>query len=299
MHKELRFGIITIQRLPWQEEVKRWKSIEALKFDSIWLADHFLDPFNPTDNWYEAWTLLAALTPFTERIRVGTLVTSIPLRHPAILARQALTVDHISNGRLELGIGSGVSGKTDPVYEMIGIDDWQPPERVERFKEQLEIIDKLLRNRKISYEGKYYSLKNVYMYPPPIQKPRPPITIAAMGKSMLKIAAQYADTWNSLGGEWNTPVKDMLKNTIERNEALDQYCDKIGRNPQSIDRSFLFFGADFASIFESEENFRNIVGWYKDIGINEFIFYYPYEPNQLSKFEQIAKEAIPKVKKGK
>jgi len=297
MHKELRFGIITIQRLPWQEEVQRWKNIEDLGFDNIWLADHFLDPYNPTDNWYEAWTLLAALATFTERIRVGTLVTSIPLRHPAILARQALTVDHISNGRLELGIGSGVSGEIDPVYEMIGIDDWLPHERVERFKEQLEIIDKLLRNREISYEGKYYSLKNAYMYPPPIQKPRPPITIAAMGRSMLKIAAQYADTWNSLGGEWNTPVKDMLKNTIERNEELDQFCNEIGRNPQSIDRSFLFFGKDFTLIFESENQFRNIVGQYKDIGINEFIFYYPHEPSQLSKFEQIAKESIPKFKK--
>ena len=297
MSKELRFGIITIQRLPWQEEVQRWKNIEALGFDSIWLADHFLDPYNPTGDWYEAWTLLAALATFTEKIRIGTLVTSIPLRHPAILARQALTVDHISDGRLELGLGSGVSGETDSVYQMIGIKDWTPHERVERFKEQVEIIDKCLRNREISYEGKYYSLKKAYMYPSPIQKPRPPITIAAMGKNMLKITAQYADTWNSLGGEWNTSAKEMLKNTRERIETLDQYCDKIGRDPQSISRSFLFFGEIFAPIFESEEDFRDIIGQYKDIGINEFIFYYPREPNQLPKFKQIANDVIPKLKK--
>ncbi len=297
MSKKLRFGIITIQELPWQEEIQRWKNIETLEFDNIWLADHFLDPFNPTGNWYEAWTLLAALATFTEKIRIGTLVTSIPLRHPAILARQALTVDHISNGRLELGLGSGVSGEIDPVYGMIGIIDWKPHERVERFKEQVEIIDKCLKNREINYEGKYYKIKNAYISPSPIQKPRPPITIAAMGKSMLKIAAQYADTWNSFGGDWNTPLIKMLKNTSERNEILDQYCDKIGRDPQSISRSFLFFGDAFSSIFKSEQNFQNITQQYKDIGINEFIFYYPDDPNQLSKFNQIAKESIPRLKK--
>ena len=297
MNKELRFGIMTIQRLPWQEEIQRWKNIETLGFDSVWLADHFLDPYNPTGDWYEAWTLLSALATITERIRIGTLVTSIPLRHPAILARQALTVDHISGGRLELGLGSGVSGKTDHVYEMIGIDDWNPYERVERFKEQVKIIDKCLRNREISYEGKYYSIKNAYMYPSPVQKPRPPIIIAAMGKSMLKITAQYADTWNSLGGEWNTPGRKMLENTRERNEILDLYCDKLGRNPQLINRSFLFFGECFVSIFESEENFRNLVGQYRDIGINEFIFYYPRKSHQLPKFKQIAKNLIPKFKK--
>ena len=299
MSKELRFVIMTIQRLSWEKEVQRWKNIEALRFDSIWLADHFLDPYNPTGNWYEAWTLLAALATMTERIKIGTLVTSIPLRHPAILARQALTVDHISNGRLELGLGSGVSGETDPVYEMIGIDDWTPNERVEHFKEQVEIIDKCLQNREISYKGNYYSIKNAYMYPSPIQKPRPPITIAAMGKRMLKITAQFADTWNSLGGDWNTPAEKMLKKTHERNETLNQYCNEIGRNPQAINRSFLFFGECFNSIFESEEKFQDIVRQFKDIGIDEFIFYYPREPNQLSKFEQIAKELIPKFKTGR
>jgi len=107
----LRFGVITIQSLPWQEEVERWKHIEALGFDSVWLADHFVDPWDPSGPWFECWTFLAALATTTRKIRIGTLVMSIPLRNPALLARQVMTIDHISGGRLELGLGSGVSKK--------------------------------------------------------------------------------------------------------------------------------------------------------------------------------------------
>lgn len=276
--------------------VERWKFIEALGFDSAWVADHFVNYFQPNAPWFEAWTLLAALASHTSRIRLGTLVTSIPFRNPAVLARQALTVDHISNGRLELGLGAGVSGEIDPSYSMTGIEDWAPRERVARFREVVEIVDRCLRSQVMSYEGHYYHLKNTAMAPAPIQQPRPPLTIGAMGPSMLKVAARYADTWNSFGGEWGAPPDVILRNTQRRNEMLDKYCQQIGRDPKTLRRSLLIFGSEAETVFDSEEAFQEVVSRYRKIGITEFMLFYPHAENQIPMFKRIAKHLIPRLR---
>jgi len=296
MENNIRFGVLTVQNLPWQEEVERWKFIEKLGFDSVWLADHFTDPVNHTGHWFESWTLLASLAVVTERIRIGTLVSSMPLRRPAVLARQALTVDHISNGRLELGLGTGAS--RDPVHNMLGIEDWVGSERAERFKDQIEVIDRLLRHAVSNYNGKFYKLNEATMNPETIQKPRPPLVIAAMGKSMMKIAAKYADTWNSFGSEdWRTPAEKILENTRKRVELMEKYCDEIGRNPETLRRSLLFYSRHGRTILDSEENFRNAINQYKEIGINEFIIYFPFfDSKQIENIKLIAKDVIPDLR---
>jgi alkanesulfonate monooxygenase SsuD/methylene tetrahydromethanopterin reductase-like flavin-dependent oxidoreductase (luciferase family) len=293
-NQELRFGIITVQNLTWEKEVERWHFIESLGFDSVWVADHFVDPYEPSSPWFEGWTLLAALASQTNRIRVGTLVTSIPLRNPAMLARQMLTVDHISNGRLELGLGAGVSW--DPAYSMIGLENWTAQERVARFREVVEIVDLCLRNRVATYEGQHYQLRGAVMIPPPIQQPRPPLTIGAVSPLMLKIAARYADTWNSVPGEWCTPPDDMLEHTRRRNKLLDGYCKEIGRDPQNLRRSLLVFGSEAETVFSSIDSFTEVVRRYRNVGITEFIFYYPFKHEQIPVFKQIAREVIPKLR---
>jgi alkanesulfonate monooxygenase SsuD/methylene tetrahydromethanopterin reductase-like flavin-dependent oxidoreductase (luciferase family) len=279
--------------------VELWQFIEKLNFDSAWVADHFVNYVSPNEPWFEAWTLLSGLAAVTKKIRIGTLVTANPLRFPIILARQALTVDHISGGRLELGLGAGASGAVDPVYRMTGIEDWAPPERVRRFREAIEIIDQALRNRISSYDGRYYSLKKASMAPAPIQTPRPPITIGAMGPSMLKVTAKYADTWNSFGGDWGTPPEKMLKDTKKRNQMLDMYCEEVGRDPNTLRRSFLYFSPHSETVFDSEHDFRAFIQLYREIGITEFIFYYPiwYGKDQLHKFEFISNKVIPRLRK--
>jgi alkanesulfonate monooxygenase SsuD/methylene tetrahydromethanopterin reductase-like flavin-dependent oxidoreductase (luciferase family) len=294
MNQVPRFGIITVQNLTWEEEVERWRLIEALGFDSVWVADHFVDPYEPNSPWFEGWTLLAALASQTKRIRIGTLVSSIPLRNPAMLARQALTVDHISNGRLELGLGTGVPW--DPAHSMIGIDNWPPQERIARFREVVEIVDQCLRNRVTTYKGRYYQLKDAVMRPPPVQRPRPPITIGATGKSMLQITARYADTWNSVPGEWRAPLDTKLECTLQRNELLDEYCKEIGRDPQTLRRSVLVFGSEAETVFNSTDTFDALVKCYRDVGITEFIFYYPFNHEQIPVLKKIAREAIPKLR---
>jgi alkanesulfonate monooxygenase SsuD/methylene tetrahydromethanopterin reductase-like flavin-dependent oxidoreductase (luciferase family) len=196
MAEGLRFGICTDQNMGWDETVERWQRFEALGFDSIWDCDHYVQPSRPTGPYLEGWTLLAGLAAKTERIRIGCLVSCNTFRHPALLAKEAVTVDHISNGRLEFGVGAGWYV---PEHEMYGIDFPPPAELVSRFREAVEVIDRLMREEVVTYEGEYYTLKEAAFRPGPIQRPRPPLTLGAHGPKMLRIVAEYADSWNSFG----------------------------------------------------------------------------------------------------
>jgi len=240
MEQKIRFVVAAIQEAPWPEMITRWLRVESLGFDGVMLADHFVNFAQPQAHWFEAWTLLSALATHTKTIRIG-LLSALPWRNPAFMARQAMTVDHISNGRLELGLGAGAPGSVDISYAMTGTPDWPPKERVDRFREAVEILDQLLRNPQTSYEGHYYQLKETIMNPQPVQKPRPPLMIGANGPRMLKIVAKYADTWNTFGGvDIETPA-EMQACTRERNLLLDGYCAEIGRDPTTLRRSVLIY----------------------------------------------------------
>lgn len=297
-NQSLRFGAVILQDFPYQELAKLWLKFETLGFDSTWIADHFVNYAHPNSPWLDGWSTLAGLAACTSRIRIGTLVTSIPFRHPAVLARQAMTVDHISNGRLEIGIGAGAPGTIDPSYTMTGIDDWPFKERTERLKEQVEIVDTLLRNIKSSYNGKYYHLKDAMMAPGPVQKPRPPLVVAAHIKASLRIAAEFADTWVSFGADFGSPVDLVVAKTQKRIDYIDKYCEKIGRDPGTLRRSLLVFGEEANYAFASEEKFIEIVERYTAIGINELVFFYPFfAPDQIPMFEKIAEDIIPTLRK--
>ncbi len=301
-----RFGIMILQNLPYLDMVEHCQLVEALGYDSLWVGDHFVDPYIPTGYWFEAWTILAALAAKTNRVRLGTLVASLTLRNPAILARQAMTIDHISNGRLELGIGAG---RAPLDHSMTGIPVWETPERTRRFRECVEIVDQMLRNPTTEYDGQYYQIKDAAMNPMPIQRPRPPLTLAAHGPTTLKIAAHYADSWNSFS-KFNASAEESLAITRERNQMLDEYCATLGRDPQTLRRSLLA-GFTAEKPFASLQAFYDFVGYYWEIGTNEFIFYWlpedghPVMPEKglngvaitsRETLERIAAEAIPAIK---
>jgi alkanesulfonate monooxygenase SsuD/methylene tetrahydromethanopterin reductase-like flavin-dependent oxidoreductase (luciferase family) len=164
----IRFGILTVQNLPWSTLVEHWRHIEALGFDSVWVADHFLNPHAVEEDWFDGWTLLSALATQTSTIRIGTLVTNIIYRNPALIARQAQTLDHISNGRLELGIGA--TTERDPSASMLGYEIWSTSERVQRFREVVEIVDCMLRQETTTYQGRYYQITEARLRPVSIQK---------------------------------------------------------------------------------------------------------------------------------
>jgi F420-dependent oxidoreductase-like protein len=280
----VRFGIVTDQNLPWRTLVERWRLFEELGFDSAWDCDHFIQPSRPTGPYFEAWTLLAGLAAVTSRIRIGVLVTSNTFRHPALLAKEAMTVDHISNGRLDLGFGAGWY---EPEHPMFGLEFPEPKQLVGRFQEAVHILDQLLRNDTTTYQGTHYQLQEATMRPRPVQQPRPPFVLAAHKPKMLRIVAEYAETWNSFG-----TVDEMR----QRNAILDEQCHQIGRDPKKIVRSLYGWAAMMPSDpWESTQAFEDMVGSYAEAGVNEFLIDQP-RPEQQAMLERIAADIVPSLK---
>jgi alkanesulfonate monooxygenase SsuD/methylene tetrahydromethanopterin reductase-like flavin-dependent oxidoreductase (luciferase family) len=285
MRTALRFGICTDQNMPWATTVERWRLFESLGFDSVWDCDHFTQPSRPGGHYYEGWTMLAALAALTERIRIGVLVSCNTFRHPALVAHEAVTIDHISNGRLEVGLGAGWYV---PEHQTFGIDFPRPAVLVARFGEAVEIVDQLLRQETLTFEGEHYQLRDAAIRPGSIQQPRPPLTLGAHGPKMLRIVARYADAWNSFG-----TVDEMRA----RNEILDEACIEIGRDPDEIVRSLYGWAALMPSDpWASVDAFCDMVGRYREVGVNEFIIDQP-RPEQVDVLERIAGEAIPSLRR--
>lgn len=290
MGNNIRFGILTLPNKPWPTLVEHWRYIEDLGFDSLWVSDHFVNPFAPEQPMFEAWTALAGLATHTSRIRVGTLVTSMAFRNPAFLAKQALTVDHLTGGRLELGLGAGGQWID---HQMAGIALWPPAEQAARYREVVEIVDRLLRQEVTTYQGAYYRVQEAQMHPAPAQRPRPPLTLAAHGKRGLELVAEYADSWNSFGV--HAMIGDALEATRTYNQRLDERCAERGRDPRTIRRSFLA-GLTADQPFASVGAFHDFVGRYREAGIDEFLFYYPPFLAEEGVFERAAIEAIPALR---
>lgn len=297
-----RFGVMTLQSAPYATLRERWRRVEAMGWDAIWVADHTTAQY-PSLIAYEAWSLMGALARETERVRIGTLVTPITFRHPTILAMAVTTVDHASGGRVELGIGAGGARRDQGA---VGLTEWTAHERVTRFAQQVEILDALLRGERVSRSDGPYPLQDVVIEPP-LQRPRPPIVIAARGSRALRVAARYADTWNTMGGQ---PMRDespepvalrtAVAETRRQVEALDMACVDVGRDPRSLRRSVLVYRYDpWASV----DAFYEYVARYQEVGIDEFIFYWPSDPRTFAAapdrertLERIAADALPRLR---
>jgi alkanesulfonate monooxygenase SsuD/methylene tetrahydromethanopterin reductase-like flavin-dependent oxidoreductase (luciferase family) len=242
-----------------------------------------VQPSRPTGPYLEAWTLLAGLAVQTERIRVGVLVSCNTFRHPALLAKQAVTLDHLSRGRLEVGLGAGWY---EPEHAMFGIPFPEPAELVGRFGEAVQVVDLLLRQDLCNFEGRYYSLREARSWPAPIQAPRPPLLLGAFGPRMLKIVARYADTWNAFG---------LPAEMRERNQLLDHYCAELGRDPNTLTRSLYGWAVKGVDPWASVQAFHEFLGPYLEAGVNQFLIDQP-KAAQWRTLELVAAEALPALR---
>ena len=290
----LRFHVLLLPNVGWEELKARVLRLEELGIEVAALADHVVDWSNPTAAWLDAWTALPALAEATRTIRLSTVVSQIPLRNPAMLARQVSTLDHIAEGRVELGLGTGLG--IDPSSAMIGVANWEPGERVERFAEYVELIGRLFSQALTTYEGRYYQVNGAPRQPS-LQTPRPPILVAALGRRMMHLAARHADIWNSMS--FLPSFEEQLAETRARCEAIDAECDAIDRDPATLRRSYTMFDAQARSrggaigYYKSRERFIDEVSRLAELGISDVGLYYPLNPDQLGSFETVASDVLP------
>jgi alkanesulfonate monooxygenase SsuD/methylene tetrahydromethanopterin reductase-like flavin-dependent oxidoreductase (luciferase family) len=213
---------------PFHEIASTAHHADLTGWSGVWFADHFMvntgDRTSPQVETMEATAVLAALASSTERVRLGSLVLGNTYRHPAVVAKWAATVDHISGGRLVLGIGAGWQVNEHHQY---GITMPEPRELVDRFEEACQVLDGLLRQPRSDFDGTHYHLTDAESEPKPLQDPFP-LLIGGKGNRMLGIAARYAQEWNM----WAGP--EVLR---ERGAHLDRRCEAIGRDPATIRRS--------------------------------------------------------------
>jgi F420-dependent oxidoreductase-like protein len=203
---------------------------EKLGFDAGYVYDHFVP--HPSDNrnetFFEAYTLLSAISSITTKLRIGQVVTCNSYRHPSLLAKMTSTLDAISNGRLEFGIGAGWF---EYEYNSYGYKFDDPVTRIEQLDESLTIIKKMWQNQKSSFKGKHYAIKNAICNPKPVQRPHPPIMVGGAGKKLMKVVARHATRYNHPFG---TP--DILEEKIK---LLQENCKLIKRNHEEIENSVL------------------------------------------------------------
>jgi alkanesulfonate monooxygenase SsuD/methylene tetrahydromethanopterin reductase-like flavin-dependent oxidoreductase (luciferase family) len=252
---------LLIPNAGWPELLARARRLEDLGVATVWVDDHALNPAHPEQPWLDAWSVLPALAASTSRIRVGSLVANGILRSPAMLARHALSVAHISGGRLELGLGSGYAAGD---HVAAGVVPWSPTERSKRFAALVATVDGVLRGRPV--------LEGLPRLVP--AEHRVPLTVAAHGRRALRVAAAYADRWVSYGG-FGLDSAAHLAVTRRRIAILDEAAK--GRTV----RRMLLAGSPAVTaepVWQSVGAVQEFVGRYREAGIDEFAFYYPPGP---------------------
>jgi F420-dependent oxidoreductase-like protein len=278
----LRFGIKTApQHTTYAAMLEVWRAADATPaFEHAWLFDHFAPIHSDVDGpCLEGWTLLAALAAQTNRIRIGQMVTGNTYRHPAVLAHMAATVDIVSNGRLDFGIGAGWN---EYEHSSMGIPLYAPGERIRRLGEACELTKRLWTQHLTDFEGRYYQLKEARCEPKPVQKPYPPFVIGGGGEQLtLRVVARHADIWNFASGP-----PENLRHKIG---VLHEHCAAVGRDPAEIEISVqvMVNYDDLAATAQAVQG-------YVDAGATHLILNlrYPYPQGIVAR---LAEEVVPRV----
>ncbi|HEY4028393.1 MAG TPA: LLM class F420-dependent oxidoreductase [Candidatus Dormibacteraeota bacterium] len=279
----IRIGLKLAPQMCTIEQLRAvWRLADEAGFDHAWIFDHY-NPIggNPLDgDIHEGWTLLAAMAEATSRVRIGNMVTGNTYRHPGVLAKIATTVDHLSAGRLEFGLGAGWA---EVEHTMLGLHFGTVGERLRRLDEACVVIKKLWTEEKADFEGRYYQLTGAIANPKPVQRPYPPIWIGGGGeRKTLRIVAQHADVWNMAGG--------TIEVANHKVDVLRQHCEAVGRDIGEI-RLSVQLRLDLDNL---DGSLREVDAFTK-AGFTELVMI-ATEPDSLKKSEAIAREILPRFR---
>lgn len=282
MEHPVTFGIVTGQHhLSWDQIRSQWLLAEELGFENLYLFDHFTGLYDSEDGpCLEASTLLAGLAGVTSKSNIGVMVYGNTHRHPAILAKEIVTIDHLSGGRALLGIGAGWNGNEHQWY---GIDLPTPGKRVKQFDEAMTVINGLLTtNGRFSFEGDYYQINDAPFQPKPIRN-RIPVLIGGKGPKMLRVVAKHADMWDG-GGRFD--------DRTPRVEEFKRACDEVGRDFKEVIQS-QGFGA---SGLLDRDNLDKLITTHLEAGVRHFHFDMPLSTEEQEQVREIATEILPQYR---
>ncbi|MBV9039615.1 MAG: LLM class flavin-dependent oxidoreductase [Acidimicrobiia bacterium] len=284
----MRLGVCILPELRWSEQQPLWQRAEELGFHHAWTYDHLAWRSLADGPWFGAVPTLAAAAMATSKIRLGPLVASPNYRHPVPFAKELVSLDDLSMGRITLGIGAGGEGWDATV---LGGEPWPAKERADRFAEFVELLDMLLRQPDTTYAGTWYSAQRARTHPGCVQQPRVPFALAAAGPRGMRLAATYADTWVTTGdrsGGGITAVREQVK-------RLEDACTALSRDPSTIDRLVLT-GPELDAGLESEDAFADTIGRYEALGITDLVVHWPRstEPyrGDVKTFERVVSSVL-------
>jgi alkanesulfonate monooxygenase SsuD/methylene tetrahydromethanopterin reductase-like flavin-dependent oxidoreductase (luciferase family) len=276
---EARYGIVLGQRASWTELLARARETETLGFDNLFLVDHFYGLKDLDDPTHEGYTMLAALAPFTQRIRLGIMVCGNTYRNPSFLLKQAITVDHVSSGRVDFGVGAGWVEREHEAY------GWPFPsakERVDMFAEALEVWQRYQTQVRTTFHGQHYTMVDAPFAPKSLQG-RLPVLVGGSGPRMMRLTARYADLWNGIG----TPAEGR-----ELNARLDEACAAEGRDPRTLVRTI----SPSVNLLTSAAAFEEGVLAYHEAGFRDVYFPWPRVEAELPVLREVAATVLPRLR---
>jgi alkanesulfonate monooxygenase SsuD/methylene tetrahydromethanopterin reductase-like flavin-dependent oxidoreductase (luciferase family) len=256
---------------PWPTSVRQAAWVESLGFDHLWVYDHLSWRHYRDRDWHATVPWLAGVAMATSRIGLGTLVANPHVRHPLSLAKEAMTLDHISGGRLLLGVGAGGTGFDATVF---GGPTLTPSQRVDRFQEYVEVLDGLLRTGLEDHAGRWFTVREARLLPGCVTQPRTPFVVAASGVRSMTIAAKYGAAWVTFGDSEAVSDADAFDGVRRQVELFNTQCEHVGSDPETIGR-MLLSGMTSERPLHSADTFVEFVSRYATLGFTDVLFHLP------------------------